>query len=278
MPQSMEEKVKEIDARTGDPAPFGQELRHEREMREISIREISDTTKISSRFLEAIEAGDFSSLPAPVFTRGFIREYASYLGIEPEEIVDRYMRLVAREEERLESEEAEMRERISGRFAIANVGPGWKFIVFALLAVVILAAIIYFVSLPRTPVEPVIAAPVAAPESIGEAAEPEQPLTADRIEMTLDATADSWINLQVDDEDPIEFTLQAGGSRSFEANQRIVLLTVGNAGGVNVTLNGVNQNPLGRLNQVVRNVEFDLAEVNELLAQRREEAGGDEDE
>src|SRR5687767_10244379 len=71
-------------------ASFGEELRREREIRGISLKEISDATKISKRFLEAIERNDHRTLPAPVFTRGFVREYARYLGLSAEEIVNRY--------------------------------------------------------------------------------------------------------------------------------------------------------------------------------------------
>src|SRR4051812_22876136 len=71
-------------------ALFGEELRREREIRGISLKEIADATKISKRFLEAIERNDHKTLPAPVFTRGFVREYARYLGLNTEEMVNRY--------------------------------------------------------------------------------------------------------------------------------------------------------------------------------------------
>src|SRR5215467_10433169 len=71
-------------------ASFGEELRREREIRGISLKEISDATKISKRFLEAIERNDHHTLPAPVFTRGFVREYARYVGLNAEEMVNRY--------------------------------------------------------------------------------------------------------------------------------------------------------------------------------------------
>ncbi|HEV7922495.1 MAG TPA: helix-turn-helix domain-containing protein, partial [Thermoanaerobaculia bacterium] len=71
-------------------ASFGEELRREREIRGISLKEISDATKISKRFLEAIERNDHKTLPAPVFTRGFVREYARDLGLNAEEMVNRY--------------------------------------------------------------------------------------------------------------------------------------------------------------------------------------------
>src|SRR5260370_189818 len=69
---------------------FGEELRRAREIRGISLKEIADATKISKRFLEAIERNDHKTLPAPVFTRGFVREYARYLGLNSDEMVNRY--------------------------------------------------------------------------------------------------------------------------------------------------------------------------------------------
>src|SRR3954452_13852266 len=71
-------------------ALFGEELRREREIRGISLKEIADSTKISKRFLEAIERNDHRTLQAPVFTRGFVREYARYLGLSSEDMVNRY--------------------------------------------------------------------------------------------------------------------------------------------------------------------------------------------
>ena len=79
-------------------ASFGEELRREREIRGISLKEISDATKISRRFLEAIERNEHRSLPAPVFTRGFVREYARYLGLSSDEIVNRYNSAAASDE------------------------------------------------------------------------------------------------------------------------------------------------------------------------------------
>lgn len=70
---------------------FGEELRRERVVREISLEEIAQATKISIRLLTALENSDLPKLPAPTFTRGFIRAYARHLGIDPEEKVNAYL-------------------------------------------------------------------------------------------------------------------------------------------------------------------------------------------
>jgi cytoskeleton protein RodZ len=66
---------------------FGENLRREREMRGVSLDEISFATKISLRFLEAIEREDFSKLPGGIFSRSFIRTYARYLGLDEDRVV-----------------------------------------------------------------------------------------------------------------------------------------------------------------------------------------------
>jgi cytoskeletal protein RodZ len=70
---------------------FGEELKRERELREISLREISESTKISLRYLEALERNDFASLPGGVFNRGFVRAYSQFIGVDPDAMVDAYL-------------------------------------------------------------------------------------------------------------------------------------------------------------------------------------------
>lgn len=72
---------------------LGEELRRERELREISLREISESTKISMRILEAIENDNYKILPGGVFNRNFLRAYAEFVGLDGESIVNKYQRL-----------------------------------------------------------------------------------------------------------------------------------------------------------------------------------------
>jgi cytoskeleton protein RodZ len=68
-------------------AGFGEYLRREREMRGVSLQEISIATKISIRFLQAIENEELSKLPGGIFTRSFVRTYARYLGLDEERVL-----------------------------------------------------------------------------------------------------------------------------------------------------------------------------------------------
>ena len=61
-----------------------------REERGISIDEMARVTRVASRYLEALEREDFTALPAPVFTKGYIRAYCQALGISVDEALARY--------------------------------------------------------------------------------------------------------------------------------------------------------------------------------------------
>jgi len=70
---------------------FGQELKRERELRQITLREISEATKINIRYLDALERNEFRHLPGGVFNKGFVRAYAQFIGVDPESMVNAYI-------------------------------------------------------------------------------------------------------------------------------------------------------------------------------------------
>lgn len=74
---------------------FGETLKRERELREISLRQISEATKISIRYLEALEQNRFELLPGGLFNKGFIRAYATYVGLDSESMVNSYLHEIA---------------------------------------------------------------------------------------------------------------------------------------------------------------------------------------
>jgi cytoskeletal protein RodZ len=73
---------------------LGEELKRRREERNISLADISEATRIGTRFLKAIEADNYSILPGGIFTRSFIRAYAKQVGLNEDEAVARYQQQV----------------------------------------------------------------------------------------------------------------------------------------------------------------------------------------
>jgi len=69
----------------------GVKLREARERRNVSLRQIADSTKISVSYLEALERDDISRLPGGLFSRSFVRSYAIEVGLNPEQLVDAFL-------------------------------------------------------------------------------------------------------------------------------------------------------------------------------------------
>jgi cytoskeletal protein RodZ len=70
----------------------GEQLREAREVRGLDLFRVERDTKIRTKYLEALESGDFGDLPGEVYTRGFLRNYATYLGLDADEMVDEWRR------------------------------------------------------------------------------------------------------------------------------------------------------------------------------------------
>ena len=73
---------------------FGSYLKHERELRGVSLEEISGVTNIPLRFLKALEENSFDELPGEVFIKGYIRSYANIIGSDFEEMLNIYKEFV----------------------------------------------------------------------------------------------------------------------------------------------------------------------------------------
>jgi cytoskeleton protein RodZ len=69
---------------------FCDELRWERERRQVSIEKISEETKVSTRHLQALEAGDYSALPGGVFRKGIVRSYLTAIGLDEATWIERF--------------------------------------------------------------------------------------------------------------------------------------------------------------------------------------------
>jgi len=238
---------------------FGEELRRERLIREVSLEEISTATKISVRLLTALEKSDLSRLPAPVFTRGFIRSYSRHLGLDPDEMVNAYLADLAPDKGRDGgSKKGGLRSRfLRGRRAAAST------IVISVTAILLLLGLIARPERRGSAATPIVArhsppvsfknvsvSPGPAP-AIQEAAV-ETP-KAGGVSMVLEFEQDSWTEVSADGQTIFSGLSRRGTKQQFEARDGF-RLTLGNAGGVRVTVDGHALEPLGGAGQVVRDL------------------------
>jgi cytoskeleton protein RodZ len=243
---------------------FGEELRRERLVREITLEEISAATKISIRLLKALEESDLSRLPAPAFTRGFIRSYAIHIGIDPEEKVCAYLTDLADAAAGTTPSAARVRPRFwRGRGTTAGT------IVGGVTAVLLLLGLIarperHPAARPEKPSQRagrVELKNVAFSSEPTPAVRPPEPAALPAsdsdhlVSLLLEFDADSWTKLDAGGETLLEGLVRRGETKRFEARGGF-RLTLGNAGGVRVTLDGQALESFGRAGQVVRDLHL----------------------
>ena len=116
---------------------IGEKLRLARETRGIALRDISDETRISMRYLEAIETDDYRRLPGGIFNRSFIRAYAKQIGYDEQQALEEYSAML---HERGESTDDIPAGRIRSMVYTDDVGSRSP-LLNVLLAVIILAVL-----------------------------------------------------------------------------------------------------------------------------------------
>lgn len=261
-------------------ASFGEELRREREIRGISLKEIADATKISKRFLEAIERNDHTTLPAPVFTRGFVREYARYVGLNSEEMVNRY-NFAAANDDRIEKPphvekypQTPPRDITPKPRPKRGIPPAYarvdRNLLFALLIAVALGSVAYWAVQYRRAREaapetiPVTQATTTVPIPVAPA--PATPAAPDDsvLRLEVEVTDDSWVVLDADGKNVVNDEMKIGDKRTFEASEAFRFRSIGNAAGLKLTLNGTVIPVLGEDGEVVKNRVFDRDSLREL--------------
>jgi len=239
---------------------FGDKLKRERELRGISLREIADGTKISVRFLQALEEDRVEALPGGLFPRAFAKQYALFLGLDPERTVADFV----------EAHGERAPERRPAAPPVKHRSPlslGHVFLAAVAVVAVVLTlrrggeapapapAATPLAAPVVLPTDRVYPAPVRAPESAG-----------DSLVLTMTAQADCWVEVRADGATLVNRVLAQGESQTFEARGEIVL-SVGNAGGLSLTVNDRPALPLGRSGEVRKNIVITRQNLPELVGQ-----------
>ena len=261
----------------------GSHLRELRERHGVSVEEIARSTRVLHQYLESLEGDDYGSLPAPVFTKGFIRAYCQVLGEPPEGALARWAARAGGEGEVGTSPPPAPRARAPEPSAEGR-GRGAVLVSFVLLVVLGLALFVTTLALQSgrsVPPERPVAAPaveprpgaVPAPASPppGEAAPtaavapalpavgapptaaPVPPVAAGvaaPYRLVARTTEATWIRVRTEDGRSSEETVPPGEVREWVSNRPFVL-TIGNAGGVAFELNGRPLPPFGKSGEVI---------------------------
>ncbi len=252
---------------------FGENLRRERELRGVDLREMAEATKISIRFLQALEDERVEILPGGIFPRAFVRQYAKYLGLDADRLVAEFVYTHGGEPAPLRGAHHEVRVDQGPPRALVLAG--------VVLAVLGLIGWRVWASGRKTVREPAPTAATAAPSTFAEdrvfpppsttlsgagaAGAPAAPARSGALAVALTAQRASWVEVKVDGTTALNRVLSARETQRFDARHEVVL-SVGNAGGVAVTVNDRPLPPLGREGDVRRGVAIRADTLAALLA------------
>jgi hypothetical protein len=223
---------------------LGNTLKQAREARELPLREIEWATKIKAEYLEALEAEAFDSLPAPVYARGFLRTYATYLDLDPAPLIDEYNQRATAATEIVSTRPAVRPER--RQFAVT---PG---MIVAGVCVVLLAVFLLYVKGQFDRYQASRAAgPQAsqgiritpAPSPSASVAPPSpSPTPFSGIQLAVRLDARTWLRVLVDGKASDQTTssgiiFPAGTTLNFTGTKTVRVVT-GRAGNTFITVNG----------------------------------------
>jgi cytoskeletal protein RodZ len=248
---------------------LGETLRRARLDKGVSLDDAAHQTRIRRTYLEALEAEDLNALPPSVYTRGFVRAYAEFLGLNPQSMVDLYQPPVRREREPSPQLRAAIPHVASPR--TLPIRP----ILFTALAVIVIAGLVLAwnfyqtmaaalregdnarairpgspTALARQPtVIPLAIASVSPNPSVS--AEPTAtPLPSpsptpvvDGIVVEFRTISPVYVEASVDGRQVLAETEPAGTQRALPLGKNVVILRVSKGNAVDITLNGKRQDP-----------------------------------
>lgn len=237
-----------------DAASLGARVKAARESAGLTLAEVSDRTRVRATVLAEIERDDFSHCGGDVYAKGHLRAIASAVGVDARPWIERYDDLhgtaAPSATEVFESETA---------VSVRRTGVNWSAIMAAALVVAVGLVVVQVTSSSDDPARDTttVAEPEPTPtESEAEpSTEPTQVAEAERQDVTVRLVAigtGSWVQVSRPDGAVIfTETLPAGESKTFRDDKRLDFV-IGNAAGVELTVNGEDIGSPGASGEVAR--------------------------
>ena len=239
---------------------IGKALKEAREARGLSLEAVEEETKIRRKYLQALEGEQFQILPGPIYAKAFLKNYAKFLKINMEEALEAYNQHFSGEtvpEAFGTKSEEQVNVKVPGKPRY------WLYLAAAVVIVGLAFSVFYaaggaWLSRPMVPAregvnkgEPAAQTPPQTGEQTKAPVGQTPPVSTSGVKMVINVkNKKSWIRVVVDGNPVFQGELSAGESKNFEAKDKIVI-RLGNAGAVEVLVNGQNHGFLGGDGDVV---------------------------
>jgi cytoskeletal protein RodZ len=257
-------------------ASLSERLKRERELRGISLKQISEETRIGVRFLEALEDDRLDVIPGEFYRRSYLRAYARYLGLDEDQALNVYD--FSRKDKSSQGE-AESESGALGSLPSFPALPLWlKWVGASLVIGLPLVLLVRAMpastggsaSVPAPPSEPEI--PIVQEETVASPIELQpSPFPADSapiegtLRLVLSVEASCWLEIEADGRVVVS-GLKDQGFRQEVTALRELRLWLGNAGGVKLLLNDRPAIPLGRPGQVRKDLTITLDNYRDFVS------------
>jgi len=226
---------------------IGKILKEAREARGLTLEEVEDSIKIRTKYVQAMEEEHFEILPGgPVYVRGFLKSYGRFLDLAVEELLGAYQERFSGPEPPESAGRPEQKKPLPATAQDREGVGSRRRIVLALAAAVAGIALFALLStgfpglngLAGNSDRQPYTAQSPDDRGLGRSAPPAGPELATGVNLMLDVKSSrSWMQVVVDGSPAFQGELGAGQSKNFEAKDKIYI-RLGNAGAVEVTLNG----------------------------------------
>ncbi len=214
----------------------GEILKKRREELGRDLREISNNLRIRYDYLKALEDGDLEKLPAEVYIKGYIQEYAKILNMDPETLINTYTLQSApslQENNNVPEEKGVYKNRFK---------KGYVLIPSILIVLIIIA---FFQLLPP---QKKFESTAPAVQTKGEFA---SGVADSELVLKIVAVDTTWLLVTIDKGDSKEVLMKPGDSITWQAKKGF-FLKIGNAGGIRLVFNGKEMKNLGERGQVIK--------------------------
>ncbi|NPV28278.1 MAG: helix-turn-helix domain-containing protein [Firmicutes bacterium] len=231
---------------------IGELLRTNREKRGLSLLDVENETKIRAKYLAALESENFEEIPGEVYLLGFLRNYARYLDLNPDEIISQYKSRTKKSNQEIipppvqgAREPNILIDKLSKFASLLKNKALFIGVILAFTGVLLIFAILGLASNKKTAPP----APVSPPPYKNQLP-PSPPVKREGVEVKLVGKELCWIQVKVDGKEEFSGFLNPEETKKFQA-QEAIWLKLGNAGGVVVFYNGKGIPPLGQRGEVV---------------------------
>ena len=254
-------------------ASLGQDLKRERELRGISLKEISSSTKISLRFLEALEEDRLDIIPGNFFIKAILRSYAKFIGLEEDYVLNKFYEASLELEQSQESKQIKRKTRPGIKKNIKKL----IYIVAMIIILFMFLFLLYHLFFLKKQASPAIEEPKASTRLQEEnelppsRTEPLAELLTEEESLTIEISfvEETWLQVWADSVLKVDGLKQPGEIIMIKANEELLIHT-GNAGGITYILNNKQGKKLGPRGSVISNIRINLKNYQRFIAQEED--------